>query len=147
MQFDGEVTIGADQETVWETISDPETLVICVPGAEEVEQITETHYTGRIKRGIAGVNIELNGEVEMKELIEPDRMAADVSGQDELTGSMMTADAQMTLEGNGDETDLSYTIDVEFTGKLATLGSRIMKRRIKKDMNTFFDNISEHAES
>lgn len=147
MQFDGEVAIGTDQVTVWETISDPEALVMCVPGAEEVERISETHYRGRIKRGIAGVNVELNGEVEMKELVEPDRMVADVSGEDELTGSIMTADAQMDLEEDADGTVLSYTMDVEFTGKLATLGSRIMKRKIKKDMGTFFDNIREHAEN
>ncbi|WP_254533185.1 CoxG family protein [Natrinema gelatinilyticum] len=146
MQFDGEVGIGTDQQTVWKTISDPEALVLCVPGAEEVERISETHYNGTIKRGIAGVNVELNGEVEMTELTPPDRMVADVTGEDELTGSIMTADAQMGLSENGDGTELAYTMDVEFTGKLATLGSRIMKRKIKSDMNTFFDNLKEHAE-
>ncbi|WP_255197532.1 CoxG family protein [Halorarius litoreus] len=146
MQFDGEVAIGADQQTVWETISDPEVLVLCVPGAEEVERISDTHYKGTIKRGIAGVNVQLNGEVEMNELTPPDRMVADAKGEDELTGSIMTADAQMDLTANGDGTDLSYTMDVEFTGKLATLGSRIMKRKIQSDMNTFFDNLRGRAE-
>ncbi|WP_336000460.1 CoxG family protein [Halorientalis halophila] len=147
MQFDGEVSIGTDQQTVWETISDPEALVLCVPGAEEVERISETHYRGTIKRGIASVNVELNGEVEMLELDAPDRMVADVKGEDELTGSIMTADAQMDLSEEGADTILSYTMDVEFTGKLATLGSRIMKRKIKSDMNTFFDNLRDHAEA
>jgi len=146
MQFDGEVGIDADQQTVWETISDPKALVLCVPGSEEVERISETHYKGTIKRGIAGVNVKLNGEVEMQELTPPDRMVADVQGEDELTGSIMTSDAQMDLSEDGDETILSYTMDVEFTGKLATLGSRIMKRKIKSDMNTFFDNLRDHAE-
>jgi carbon monoxide dehydrogenase subunit G len=83
----------------------------------------------------------------MKELTEPDRMVADVSGEDELTGSIMSADAQMDLAENGEGTVLTYNMDVEFTGKLATLGSRIMKRKIKKDMGTFFDNLKEHAEN
>lgn len=147
MKFDGEVAIGSDQQTVWETVSDPEVLVTCVPGAEEVERISETHYRGTIKRGIAGVNVKLNGEVEMTELTSPDRMVADVAGEDELTGSIMTADAQMDLSENSDGTDLAYTMDVEFTGKLATLGSRIMKRKIKSDISTFFNNLKEHAET
>lgn len=146
MQFDGTVAVDTDQETVWETISDPEALVMCVPGAEKVERISETHYEGTIKRGIAGVSVELNGEVEMNELTPPDRMVADVKGKDELTGSIMTADARMDITEDGEGTELSYNMDVEFTGKLATLGSRIMKRKIKSDMSTFFDNLRESAE-
>lgn len=146
MQFDGEVTIETDRETLWEIISDPEALVLCVPGAEEVERISETRYSGTIKRGIAGINVELEGEVELTELDPYDRMVADAKGEDERTGSIMLADAEMELSDDGEATQLAYVVDCEFTGKLATLGSRIMKRKIASDIDTFFDNVKERAE-
>jgi carbon monoxide dehydrogenase subunit G len=34
---------------------------------------------------------------------------------------------------------------MEFTGRLATMGSRILKRKMKSDIDTFFDNIEEEA--
>lgn len=146
MQFEGEVAIGTDQETLWEIISDPEALVMFVPGAEEVERISETKYRGTIKRGIGGINVELDGEVQIADLDQYDRMVADAKGEDERTGSIMMADAEMELSDAAEGTLLTYSVDCEFTGKLATVGGRIMKRKIKSDIGTFFDNVKERAE-
>ena len=52
------------------------------------------------------------------------------------------------MEDNGDgSTTLTYYVDVEFTGRLATLGARIVKRKINSDIGLFFDNIRDRAES
>jgi carbon monoxide dehydrogenase subunit G len=146
MQLDGEVTIATDRESLWQIVSDPEILVLCVPGAEEVEMINERQYRGTIKRGIANINLALEGEVELIELAPPDQMVAEAKGEDDRTGSIMTADAEMELSDIDEETMLTYVMDVQFTGRLASIGSRIMKRKIKSDIDTFFDNIRERAE-
>jgi carbon monoxide dehydrogenase subunit G len=36
---------------------------------------------------------------------------------------------------------------MEFTGRLATLGSRIVKRKISSDIGTFLDNVKEKIEA
>lgn len=147
MEFEGEITINADKERIWELISDPEMLVKCVPGAKEVNRVSENKYTGVIQRGLAGVNVTLDGEVEMTELNPPDDIVAEASGQDTRTNSRMDATAEMTItEVDENESTLSYYIDMDFTGRLATLGSRIVKRKINSDINTYFDNLQEMAE-
>lgn len=146
MEFEGEVTIDADKQRIWELISDPEILVECVPGAKEVNRVSENKYTGVIERGLAGVNISLDGEVEMTELNAPDNIVAEASGQDTRTNSRMDATAEMTITEEDEGSTLSYHIDMDFTGRLATLGSRIVKRKINSDINTYFDNLQEMAE-
>jgi carbon monoxide dehydrogenase subunit G len=147
MLFEDEVQIGTDTETTWELVSDPEVLVSCVPGAEDVERVSDTQYRGTIKRGVAGINIALEGEVLMTELEPPTYLAADANGEDAKTGSRLDADAEMTMSESGpEETTVEYEIEMDFTGRLATLGARMSKRLINRDINTFFDNLKQRAE-
>lgn len=147
MEFEDEVTISTDKDRLWELVSDPEVLVNCVPGAKEVEKISKTKYVGTVERGLAGISVSLDGEVEMTELNAPDSLEATVSGEDSRTNSRMDADAEMNMTDAGDgETTLSYYIDMEFTGRLASMGARILKRKVNSDIGTFFDNIKERAE-
>lgn len=146
MEFEGEVSIGADSERVWEMTSDPEVLMSCVPGAREIEKVSETKYEGTIERGVAGVSISLTGEAEIVELDPPGRIVANASGQDVKTNSRMEATAEMEIAAESDSSTLHYHIDLDFTGRLASLGSRIVKRQINSDINTFFDNLKELAE-
>lgn len=146
MEFEDEITIGAEKQRLWELISDPEMLVQLVPGAKEVDRVSETTYTGVIERGLAGINASLNGEVEMVQLDPPDHVVAEGTGQDTRTNSRMDATAEMTISEDGDGSTLSYHIDLEFTGRLASLGSRVLKRKIQSDIGTYFDNLRAHAE-
>ena len=146
MEFEGEVSIGADGQRVWEMTSDPEVLMSCVPGAKEIEQLSETKYRGTIERGVAGVTIALEGEAEIVELDPPSRIVAEAGGQDARTNSRMDATAEMEIASDDGASALSYHIDLDFTGRLASLGSRIVKRQINSDINTFFDNLKELAE-
>lgn len=149
MEFEDELAIDTDKEHLWSLVSDPEVLVECVPGAQEVTRESELEYHGVIERGVAGVTITLDGEVEMTEFDEPDRLSAEARGEDRRSNSRMEATMAMDLESteDGDVTTISYVIDMDFTGRLASLGARIVKRKINADINTFFDNIKERAES
>lgn len=147
MEFEGTFTIEADSEFVWDRISDPEVLMECVPGAKEVNQVSETKYTGVIERGMAGITLELDGSAEIIELQPPEKIVATASGQDSRTNSRMDADLTLEIAPDGDASEISYHIDMDFTGRLATLGSRIVKRKVSSDINTFLDNVKEKIEA
>lgn len=143
MRFEDEIEIDAASDVVWELISDPAVLVNAVPGAKDVERVSETEYCGTIQRGVAGITIELDGEVELIELDAPTRLVADVSGRDQRTNSRMDATAAMTMAQVSAATVLQYEVDVDFSGRLASLGGRIVKRKINSDIKQFFGNIQE----
>lgn len=147
MEFEGDFTIEADSEFVWDRISDPEVLMECVPGAKEISQESETKYTGIVERGMAGVTVELDGSAEITELQPPDRIEATASGQDTKTNSRMDADVTIEITPKGEASEINYFIDMDFTGRLATLGSRIVKRKISSDISTFLDNVKEKIEA
>lgn len=147
MEFEDSKVIETEKDHLWELVSDPEVLATCVPGAKEVNKLSETRYEGVIERGLAGVSVSLDGEVEITELDEPDYLSAEATGEDMKTNSRMDAVAEMDMTETDDgQTTLEYHVDMDFTGRLATLGARIVKRKISSDIDTFFDNIQERAE-
>lgn len=147
MEFEDTIVIDAGKGHLWSLVSDPEVLASCVPGAKEVEQLSETKYKGTIERSLAGISLALDGEVEITELNPPDDLSAHATGEDSKTNSRMDAVAEMTMtEADEGGTALDYHVDMDFTGRLATLGARIVKRKIRSDISMFFDNVQELAE-
>ena len=147
MEFEDTLSIGTQKHRLWDLVSDPEVLASSVPGAKEIEKLSETRYKGTIERGVGGITLNMDGEVEITELNPPDNLSAKATGEDTKTNSRMDATALLEMEEVEEEvTSLSYHVDMEFTGRLATLGARIVKRKISSDIDTFFHNIQELAE-
>ena len=145
MNHEGTVTVPAHRERVWETVRDPEVLTACVKGAEEIEQVSEREYTGVIRQSVAGVGVEMTGTLHIEELDAPEWLRFTGAGSDSMTGSRMEVDAEIELTDENEQTTLSYDVEVTFTGKLATLGSRILRRQIQTNIDTYFDNLADRV--
>ncbi|MEF8825090.1 MAG: carbon monoxide dehydrogenase subunit G [Halapricum sp.] len=145
MEYDGTATIAAPRDAVWEPITDPEALTACVMGAEEIERVSQRHYEGVIRQSVAAVALSLEGEVRIETLDRPERLTFSAVGTDSRTNARMDADVAVTLADAGDETTMDYAVDIQFTGKLATLGSRVLRRQIQANVDTYFENLADYA--
>ncbi|MFC7113761.1 CoxG family protein [Natronoarchaeum sp. GCM10025703] len=146
MEYDGTTTIPALRDAVWEPITDPEVLTACVMGAEEIERVSERRYEGVIRQSVAGITVSLAGEVQIETMVTPERLTFSAVGTDSRTNARMDADVEVVLSEAGEgETRMDYIVDVRFAGKLATLGSRILRRQIKANIETYFDNLAAYA--
>lgn len=144
MEYEGSATIPSNRADVWDPITDPEVLISCIMGAQEVTRISERKYEGLIQQSVAGITVSMEGEVEIQDMDRPERLTFFGTGSDSRTGSRMDADVEVHLMEDGDEMVMDYTVDITFTGKLATLGSRILKRQVKVNVETYFDNLVEY---
>lgn len=145
MEYDGTATVPAPRERVWEPITDPEVLTSCIMGAQDVTRVSERAYEGVVEQRVAGVAVSMVGTVEIEALDPPERLTFTGSATDDRTGSRMDADVTVTLTDAGAETDLAYDVEVTFTGRLATLGGRILRRQVKANVDSYFDNLAEHV--
>ena len=164
MEYEGAVTVPAERAAVWDPVTDPEALTACVMGAEAVTRVSEREYEGVVRQSLAGITVEMEGSVRITDLDPPERLRFTGTGRDDRTGSRMDADVEVLLRDGGEETTperdadgttperdadgtvLEYRVDVEFTGKLATLGSRVLRRQVKANIDTYFDNLVAHVE-
>lgn len=144
MSFADTVRIDTDRHRLWAAITDPETLATCVPGAESIEAVSEREYTCEIVRNVSKVTISLRGEAELVEVHPPDFVVTKGSAFDSKTGSHLEMLAAMELhEADDGCVDLSYSADVELTGGAGSVGERLLRPVLRRDVEAYFENVRD----
>lgn len=146
MQLKGNVTVKAPRKKVWDFLTDPNQLGQCAPGVEKIETIEHLKkYRGVISVGLGSVKARFSGDVDILELDEPNRAKLKAHGT--ATGSAADAVCEMTLsDGPENSTLVNWTADVNVSGQLASLVSRLMVPVSQKLAGVFYDEVKKRIE-
>ena len=126
MLLKGDVTIHASRKKVWDFLTDLNQIGLCAPGVEEIETIEpDKKYRGIMSVGLGSVKAKFNGIIEILELNEPDY--AKLKAHSTATRSAADVMSEMMLSNGPDgATNVHWTADVQVSGQLASLASRLM---------------------
>lgn len=146
MQLKGDVTIKAPRKKVWDFLTDPNQIGQCAPGVEKIETIEPLKkYRGVISVGLGSVKARFSGDVDVLELEEPDRAKLKAHGT--ATGSAADATCEMTLsDGPDGATVVNWTADINVSGQLASLVSRLMVPVSQKLAGVFYNEVKKRIE-
>jgi uncharacterized protein len=147
MQLKGDVTIRAPRKKVWDFMTDPDQIGKCAPGVEKIEMIEPLkRYRGVVSVGFGAVKARFSGGVEILELDEPNRAKLKAHGS--ATGSVADAISEMHLsDGPDGATNVHWTADVNVSGQLASLASRLMLPVSQKLASQFYENVRKKIET
>jgi len=122
----------AGRETVWAALQDIERVATCVPGVESVSQDSDDVYHGLLKIRIGPIAASFNGQARFVERVEPERLVAEVSGEDKTSASLVKATFTGWLANEGSSTRLDYEVDVALRGRLGQFGGAVVTATAKK---------------
>ena len=147
MLLKGDVTINAPRKQVWDFLTDPNQIGQCLPGVEKIETIEELKkYRGVVSIGLGSVKARFSGDVEILELDEPNRAKLKAHGT--ATGSAADAVSEMSLsDGPDNSTLVHWTADINVSGQLASLVSRLMIPVSQKLAGVFYDEVRKRIET
>lgn len=147
MLLKGDVTIHAPRKKVWDFLTDPNQIGQCVPGVEKIETVEELKkYRGIVSVGLGSVKARFSGDVEILELDEPNRAKLKAHGT--ATGSAADAVSEMRLSDAPDNSTLvQWTADINVSGQLASLVSRLMVPVSQKLAGVFYDEVRKRIET
>jgi len=147
MLLKGDVTIHAPRKKVWDFLTDPNQIGQCIPGIEKIETIEEMkRYHGVVSVGLGSVKARFSGEVDILELDEPNRAKLKAHGT--ATGSAADAVSEMSLsDGPDNSTIVHWTADINVSGQLASLASRLMAPVSQKLAGVFYDEVRKQIET
>ncbi|NJC98856.1 MAG: hypothetical protein C3F07_16130 [Anaerolineales bacterium] len=147
MLLKGDVTIKAPRKKVWDFLTDPNQIGQCVPGVEKIETIEDLKkYRGVVSVGLGSVKARFSGEVDVLELDEPNRAKLKAHGT--ATGSAADAVSEMHLSDGADGATLvHWTADINVSGQLASLASRLMAPVSQKLAGIFYDEVRKRIET
>lgn len=147
MKLEGEVTIQADRQAVWDFLTDAEAISLCAPGLESMKIIEpDVQFEAVAAVGFGTVKVRFVTNVKWVEL-DPPNMAK-MTAHGTAPGSAADVEGEMRLEDIPEGgTRMSWSAEVVVSGTLASLASRMMGSVSKKIANTFFDCVKGHVES
>jgi carbon monoxide dehydrogenase subunit G len=146
LNIQGEYKIGVPRQQVFDAITDPEILKKCIPGCEELEQISDTGYKAVIKATIGPVKAAFKTSMELKNLNPPESFTLAGEGKGGVAG-FGRGSADIALEESDGSTHLRYEADLKVGGKLAQVGSRLVLGVTRKIADEFFGTFSSILDS
>ena len=146
MELNGDIFIGAPREQVWRSLNDPHVLALCIPGCEEVKQIspTETHVRVQIKMG--PVRARFVGKMLMSEVQPDEGCVLTFEGSGGAAG-FAKGRSTVSLGSEGAGTRLRYTAQASVGGKLGQIGGRMIDASAKQTADQFFLAFSQQLEA
>jgi carbon monoxide dehydrogenase subunit G len=137
MEMTGERRIPAPRQLVWERLNDPETLKQCIPGCESVDKTSDTEFTAKVRAKVGPVSARFSGKVTLSDLDPPAGYTISGEGTGGVAG-FAKGGAKVSLEEDGGETVMRYTVQAQVGGKLAQIGSRLVDGTARKLADDFF---------
>ena len=137
MELNGSVTIPAPIEAVWLSLNNPETLRRCIPGCEEVRQISPTEMHARVALHMGPVRATFVGKVLLTDVQAPSGCTLNFEGSGGSAG-FAKGNAVIALTEVPGGTQLNYTTQASVAGKLGQIGGRLMDASAKQLADRFF---------
>ncbi len=149
MELQGSVTIPATPAQVWQALNDPQVLRQCIPGCEEVQQISPEEMHARVLLRMGPVRARFAGKVKMSDVRPLQGYTLNFEGSGGSAG-FARGSSVVTLAASGAGTQLNYTAQASVAGKLGQIGGRLMDASAGQLAGKFFNNfkayVSEGAE-
>ena len=140
MELRNSFTVSGEPEEVWAHLVEVENLVPCMPGAELVETVDDTHWRGRLKIKFGPVALAFSGDVEMVERDDAARSLR-LTGSGKDKGGRGSASADVAVAVVPGPTPHTTTVDIvqdlKVSGQIASFG-RGMIADVSKSMTKQF---------
>lgn len=140
MKFTGVFTFNADQQTVWEILMDTKAIAQALPGVEELIPVADEPDTWRAdaKLGIASISGTYSGRIRMSEQQPPDKYRLTVSGEGQQSIINGTTLIHLRYDEEQKKTILTWEAEASVSGKLASIGQRVISPAVKMMSGQFF---------
>jgi carbon monoxide dehydrogenase subunit G len=141
MEMTGERRIPAPRQLVWEGLNDPEILKQSIPGCQEIEKVSDTEFTAKVRAKVGPVSANFSGKVTLSDLDPPAGYTISGEGTGGVAG-FAKGGAKVSLEEDGGETVLRFEVQAQVGGKLAQIGSRLIDGTARKMADDFFNRFA-----
>lgn len=145
MQVEGEYTVAAARERVWELLNDPEVLRRATPGVKQFQPIGVDTYKATIELAVGPVRGTYEGQVQITEKSPPERMVLVLEGSGRP--GTVKARGDLRLAAKGDQTVVHYTGDAQVTGVLMSVGHRLFGGVAREMAGKFFGALAREIEA
>lgn len=138
MDLQGRRLIPAPPAAVWAALNDAAVLQRCIPGCEEVLQISDTERSARVAVKLGPVRARFSGKVSLRDVLPAERCTMVFEGSGGAAG-FARGESLVTLLAIGQDTQVDYTVKASIGGKLGQVGGRMIDGAAQGMADEFFN--------
>jgi uncharacterized protein len=144
MEFDNSFTVQKPIDEVWNTMTDLERVVPCVPGATLLEKTGDKAVRAEVKIKLGAMTMNYSGPAEIVEQDDSGHRAV-MNARAKEAGGQGNADAKvsMQLTGSGDGTEVALHSQINVTGKAAQMGEGVIAAVTEGMIKEFSENLAK----
>ena len=139
----GDVEFSATPEQVFEVLLDPDALARVIPGCHELTPIADNRYRADVTVGVGLVKARYRAEIELSEIDPPRSLRLAGSGTSSL--GVARGSGRVTLEPTDRGTRLHYDYQAAVSGKVASVGSRMLEGAAGIVLRQLFEALGRQA--
>ncbi len=141
MKLKGERFIEVPPKVVWDTLLDPAVLKASIPGCDMLEKKDDENFEAAVTIKVGPVKARFAGKVTLSDLVQP--VSCTISGQGNGgVAGFAKGGARIMLANEGAGCRLTYDADVDIGGKIASLGDRLFRGVVQKNVDDFFNAVA-----
>ncbi|WP_207458096.1 carbon monoxide dehydrogenase subunit G [Azospirillum sp. SYSU D00513] len=141
MELRGEYRIPAGRDRVFTALCDPAVLMRCIPVLEEMERLSPTDYTARVRASVGPLKARFSGKLHLDPVEAPRSYLLLAEGSGGLAG-MVKGQARVTLEEADGHTHLSYTLEAALGGAVGRMAVKLVQAKADRVITAFFERFS-----
>ena len=143
LEGQGRTIVPAPVEAVWHLLLDDAKLAAVIPGCHELEQTGENAYRADVTLGVGPINGRFAASVSLSDLEPPKSLRLDGTASGPLGRSEGEGRVNLSSVPNGTQVDYTYTVRI--SGKVASVGGRMMDGAARALINQFFKRLVGHV--
>ena len=145
MKIGGSHSLAVTADRAYTLLQDPEVLAKSMPGCDHLSRIGPDEYEMKMKMVIASIGGLFAGKVRLADQTPPAKFKLVVDGNGKI--GFVKGEGMLTLEPQGEETDVQYEGEVQVGGTIASVGQRLLDTTAKLIIKKFFEKLSEAAKA
>lgn len=138
------VEIPASPQVVFDTLLDPETLKVIIPGCHALELEGENRYVADVTVGVGMIRARFAAKVALTDLKPPHSLKLSGSGSSSMGSASGHANITFVALENG-HTRMEYRYQVSISGKVAAVGGRMLQSASKVIIGQIFTRLSQRV--
>ena len=145
MNIEGTYEFDAPQELVWNMLLDPVVLAKVMPNCQALEKVGEGEYEGKMKIQVGPVQGLFQGKVTLANLNPPQSYRMQVQGKG--PAGIVDGEGDVRLEAVEGKTIMHYTGEARVSGKIASIGQRLMDTSARAITKQSLENLEKQIEA
>jgi carbon monoxide dehydrogenase subunit G len=144
MNIASTVTFESTPEEVWAVLMDPDVMAAVLPGCESLETVGPQSYVANLSLGVAAIKGKYESRVKIVDAQAPHSYQLLIEGKG--GPGWVKASMAVSLAPQDGMTAVSYKIDAQIGGLVASVGNRMLSGVGKMLLTDMFKNIGKQLE-